>query len=143
MGFEGAREVGVWVLVAIAILPAVKTVIDWARGTPRRDIGPLPLQVQEAPRFAPATHNHPEYMSRLECREAHKQESNRITAEFEATQRQIDHLGNKLDTTLREHNADAEARAGKLHGRIDALVEKVGTLSGTVANHIQEGFSRG
>jgi hypothetical protein len=143
MGFEGAREIGVWVLVAIAILPAVKTVIDWARGTPKRDIGPQPIQVQEALRYAPAQHEHPQYMLREDCREAHKLESKRITAEFESVQRQIDHLGNKLDTTLTQHNVEAEARAGKLHGRIDVLVERVGTLSGTMSNHIQEGFARG
>lgn len=142
MGFEGAREVGVWVLVAIALLPSVKSIIEWARGTPKRDIV-QPLQVTEAPRYAPIGHEHPQYMLRNECRDAHRVESQRITGEFEATQRQIDHLGNKMDSTLREHNADAEARASKLHGRIDALVEKVGTLSGTMQNHIQEGFNRG
>ena len=143
MGFEGAREVGVWVLVALAVLPSIKSIIDWARGTPKRDIGPLPLQVQEAVRFAPISHDHPQYMLRQECRDAHKQEGQRITSEFENVHRQIANLGNKLDTTLNAHNAEAEARVSKLHGRIDVLVERVGTLSGTMSNHIQEGFARG
>ena len=135
---QGATEVGIWVLVAIMLLPAIKTLVDWGRGDrpQNRQIEPQPLITQERKalkdEFAAKEHSHTQYLTREECGGKHTAEERRIEARITEIKEAVNQLGTKLD----QHNDRAEERAAKIHARVDGISNHVSGLSGQLNNHI-------
>lgn len=61
MSFEGAQNIGIWVLCFIAIIPVIREIRSWFAGPAKQEIHPQPLEVKETVRYA--TH---EELKRLE-----------------------------------------------------------------------------
>ena len=123
MSSPSPSDIGTWILVAIALIPAIRAVIAWSRGEERR-ITPQPLEVKAVG----------EMMTREACRELHVQQERYEKTRFDAIASQLSALTNSLE----RRNSEGETRAAKIHGRIDGVVEAVSELRGQVQNHINE-----
>jgi hypothetical protein len=116
-----ADQVGVWILVLVALVPAAKVVADWIK-PPLRRIDPQPLEVRAAA----------DYMSRADCARMHSETQRFEDQRFDAIDARLSELVSALD----RRNIEGETRASKIHSRIDGVVEAVSELRGKVDTHI-------
>lgn len=122
-----STDIGIWIGVAVLLIPAVKVVVDWIRPQTRR-IEPQPLEVKPAA----------DYMTRADCTRMHAETQRFEDQRFDAIEERLTELVASLD----RRNQEGEARASRIHGRIDGVVQTVSELRGQVNNHIEE-HSRG
>jgi hypothetical protein len=138
---QGAQEVGVWVLVAVMLIPAIKSLVDMLR-PPKRDIQ-QPLSVRpDIPghdRFAPKDHAHPQYLTRDECGQRHAAEERRQDLRAQQILDAIETQGRKIE----EHNKSAEERSSKLHQRVDPLAAGLAATDRTLTNHLEDHRAKG
>lgn len=115
-------------LVLVALVQILSFGVLWRKlsGAPEsREISPQPLEVKPAA----------EYMTRQSCREMHTQTERFESEKFGAIEKQL----SAMTAALERRNTEGEARASKIHSRIDAVVEAVAEVRGQVNNHIQHG----
>ena len=118
-----ASDIGIWIGIAILIIPAAKVIVDWIRPQTRR-IEPQPLEVKPAA----------DYVTRADCTLMHAQTQRFEDQRFNAIESRLSELVASLD----RRNAEGESRAAKIHGRIDGVVEAVSELRGQVNTHIDQ-----
>lgn len=131
-----ATQTGNWIQAGATVLGFMVLWMKLSGKGEKREIGPQPFQVEPAPRYAAEHHNHPEYITRADCREMHLGVRQVEGEKFEAIQRQLDHLGNRMDATLKEHNKDAEVRANAIHSRITDLIPTISAVEARLEDHI-------
>lgn len=117
-------DVGIWIGIAILLVPAIKVVVDWIK-PPSRRIDPQPLEVKAAA----------DYMSRADCTRMHAETQRFEDQRFDAIDARLADLVAALD----RRNHEGESRASKIHQRIDGVVEAVSELRGKVDTHIGNG----
>jgi hypothetical protein len=129
-------EIGVFVAVAIALIPAVDTLRGWIKPNSGRTIENDPLNVAiQHPPVGP-NHTHPENQLEARCNVMHTELNQRF-----------DRFAAEVRSSLGEHDRKAEARTIDVHQRINNLVESVSTklteiatsnanIEGQLANHI-------
>jgi len=129
-------EIGVFVAVAIALIPAVDTLRGWIKPNSGRTIENDPLNVAiQHPPVGP-NHTHPENQLEARCNVMHQELNQRF-----------DRFAAEVRASLTDHDRKAEARTIDVHQRINNLVESVSTklteiatsnanIEGQLANHI-------
>ena len=133
-----AGQLGLWVLCASQIMTFLVMYRKLAGAPEKREISPSPLQVEEAPKYALRDHNHPQYITREDCRAVHLQAAQAESTKVEQIQRQIDHLAQDMKTTLSEHNKNAETRASSLHARIDPIAKMAQSTTDRLEDHFED-----
>jgi hypothetical protein len=129
-------EIGVFVAVAIALIPAIDTLRGWIKPNSSRTIENDPLNVAiQHPPVGP-NHTHPENQLEARCNVMHQELNQRF-----------DRFAAEVRASLTDHDRKAEARTIDVHQRINNLVESVSTklteiatsnanIEGQLANHI-------
>ena len=125
-------------------VPTINTILNWLGFGKHRTLE-QPIEVREAARYALATHEHPQSITRPDyekvaaaCALERRQAAESAKSDRESVQHQIDHLAQTIRTELKEHNAHAEERANELHGRITAFVGPLDALRARVDDHIHD-----
>lgn len=118
-----ASDIGIWIAVAVLLIPAVKVVVDWIRPQVRR-IEPQPIEVRPAA----------DYVTRQDCARMHSETQRFEDQRFDTIEARLKELVAAMD----RRNAEGEFRASKIHGRIDGVVEAVSELRGQVNTHIDQ-----
>jgi hypothetical protein len=113
-------NVGTWVLVAIALMPAIETLRRWFVGE-KRKIGPQPFEVRAAPNYAPVDHTHTDHVTRTD-----------LSRVVEA----VESLGQRVDSRFGALEKSAEARSSALHNRINPIAEGVAALRARFEDHL-------
>ena len=121
-----ASQVGIWIGVAILIIPAAKTVSDWIR-PPTRNIEPQPLRVQPEPELASRLHVHPDLQTESRCDNIHAS----LGLKF-------DQFSSEIRSSLREHDRKAEERTSGVHERVNSLIEGINNKFTEQAGDIAE-----
>lgn len=119
------EAVGLWILVALALLPGIETIVGWIR--PRTQKIDQPLRVEAQPKYALEDHTHEDMQSESDCRDTHKV----LAATWTATVSEI-------RASLIEHDRKAEERASDTHERINNLIATLGDRERQVAGEIGE-----
>jgi hypothetical protein len=129
-------EIGVFVAVAIALIPAVDTLRGWIKPNSSRTIENDPLNVSiQHPPVGP-NHQHPENQLEARCNVMHTELNHRF-----------DKFAAEVRASLSEHDRKAEARTSDVHDRINNLVQSVSdkmaelaasnaNIHGQLTNHI-------
>ena len=129
-------EIGVFVAVAIALIPAVDTLRGWIKPNSGRTIENDPLNVAiQHPPVGP-NHTHPENQLEARCTVMHAE----LNARYE-------NFCAEIRASLSEHDRKAEARTSDVHERINSLVVSVSDkltsistatayIQGQLQNHI-------
>jgi hypothetical protein len=129
-------EIGVFVAVAIALIPAVDTLRGWIKPNSSRTIENDPLNVAiQHPPVGP-NHTHPENQLEARCNVMHQELNQRF-----------DRFAAEVRASLTDHDRKAEERTTVVHQRINNLVESVSeklteiatsnaNIEGQLANHI-------
>jgi len=133
-----SASIGTWILAGSQVLGFIWVLVKLSGRSERREITPSPLIVEPSPQYALKDHGHPEYIIREDCRSEHIKSDKAETRKFEEIQRHLDHLGNKIDATLTDHNRQAEERAAKIHSRIDPISELASATSARFDDHIED-----
>jgi len=105
-----SADVGMWILILVAMLPAAKVVSDWIRPSARR-ISPQPLEVTASPM----------YQTLRVCERVHD--------ELNADLKRIDAKPASSVEALRH---EIKSDIGSVHRRIDTLVETVSEMRGEI-----------
>lgn len=131
MSFDNAWVLGVLVLISVTLIPAVDTVLGWIRGGQRRRV-----QVDEE--YALKSHEHADYLTRGEWREAcirqHAEESTRLNR----IESKLDSVPMVVSDSFKELETKAEARASKLHERIGPIAEKTVSIRDALDRHLDD-----
>jgi hypothetical protein len=107
-------EIGVFVAVAIALIPAIDTLRGWIKPNSGRTIENDPLNVAiQHPPVGP-NHTHPENQLEARCNVMHQE----LNARF-------DNFASEVRASLADHDRKAEARTSDVHDRINNLVQSV------------------
>jgi hypothetical protein len=88
-------------------------------------IEPQPLEVKGSP----------EYMTRGDCARMHAQSDRFEQERFDGIDRRLA----ELTAALEHRNADGEARANRIHVRLDDASKEISRIEGTLTNHIDHG----
>jgi hypothetical protein len=118
-----SSDVGVWICVAVLLIPAVKVIADWIRPAPTQRLE-QPIEVKPAA----------QYMTMEACRAMHAQIERFEAAKFAALETRISELTASLD----RRNADGEERASAIHARINPLAQEIRGVSDTLNNHLAD-----
>lgn len=135
---DDPSSIGIWILAAGLI---GNTLLTWVKLTGRaesRTITPTPLPVRpDLPghdKWAAKDHLHPDYMLRSECPVRHGDDERRMREQTVEIKASLAHMAAALEA----HNAKAEARAGKLHDRIDPIATRLGEVNRLVDAHLED-----
>ena len=95
-------------------------------------------------RFAPLQHEHPAYVSRADldkhhaaCERERRHEVKHQTADREALQRQLDHLGTSIKTGLETIERKSDERSEMLHQRISGIAKPLNQMIGRFEEHLE------
>jgi len=137
-----ATSIGQWIIVAGIV---GNFILVWVKlsGKPEKREIQQPLRVAEEPEYAPKNHEHPDYISRTECRLSHQQSSQDGTKKIEDVQRQLDHLGKELKAGISAIGKDAETRAAKLHARVDPIAQLAASTTDRLDDHLKDHRAKG
>jgi hypothetical protein len=122
-----SSDVGVWICVAVLLIPAIKVIADWCRPTPAQRLE-QPIEVKSAV----------QYMSAEACRTMHMQVERFEAAKFDAIEKRLTELTAAMD----RRNADGEERASAIHARINPLAQEIRGVSDTLNNHLADHRAR-
>lgn len=131
-----ASNIGMWIIAAGLIGNTLMVWIKLSGRTEKREIQ-SPLIVQGAEHYAPAIHEHPQYMTKADCRQSHQDQRGADAERFAHIHHQLDSFILKLDGSLAEHNKLAEGRANALHSRITDLVPSIASVEARLDDHIE------
>jgi hypothetical protein len=125
MDLTAANQVGVWILVVVALIPAAKVLVDWIKPTTHHI--EQPLEVFESDKFAPLKHMHADLQTENRCEAIHRN----INARF-------DSFAGEIRTSLQEHDRKAESRTSDVHERLNNLVTCISDNERRVVGDIAE-----
>jgi hypothetical protein len=117
------NDVGIWICVAVLLIPAVKVIADWIRPSPTQRLE-QPIEIKPAA----------QYMTMEACRAMHAQIERFEAAKFAAIEKQLSALTDALD----RRNIDGEERASAIHARINPLAQEIRGVSDTLNNHLAD-----
>jgi hypothetical protein len=120
-----ANQVGVWILVLVALIPAAKVVVDWIKPTTHRI--EQPVETREVDTFAPLKHVHTELQTENRCEAIHR-----------AINGRLDSFSSEIRTALQEHDRKAESRTSDVHERLNNLVTCISDNERRVTGDIAE-----
>ena len=107
-----------------------------------REISPQPLDVREVKRsedrFAPKVHEHPEYLTRGEWREACIRQHAEESARLNRIEGKLDAVPMVVSDSFKDLETKAEARASKLHERIGPIAEKTTSIRDALDRHLDD-----
>ena len=118
-------QVGVWVLVLVALVPAAKVLVDWIKPSTQRL--EQPVVVREDTAFAPLKHVHTDLQTESRCETIHKNINARL-----------DSFSSEIRTALQEHDRKAESRTSDVHERLNNLVTSISDNESRVSGAIAE-----
>ncbi len=135
-----ANQVGVWILVVVALVPAAKVLVDWIKPTTHRIEQPIVVRASET--FASLKHVHADLQTESRCEAIHR-----------AINGRLDSFSSEIRTALQEHDRKAESRTSDVHERLNNLVTcisdnerrvsgEIAEVRGSLSAHIQS-HSRG
>jgi len=138
MNSDNAVFIGMLVLFAILIIPAVDTVVGWVSGGRRR-------RVQVEAEYAREDHDHADYIKRSDidaCKAACAAQTLSINQSFSAgiekIERQLDHLRDGVNSRLDAFGEANEQRVSKIHARVDVTEKVVAAVHARVEDHLQD-----
>ncbi len=131
-----ASNIGMWILAAGVIGNTLMVWLKLSGRSEKREIQ-SPLIVQASEHYAPVGHEHPQYMTKADCRQSHQDSRITESEKFAHIHRQLESFGLKLDGALAEHNKLAESRANAIHGRISDLIPSIASVEGRLDDHIE------
>ena len=120
----GASEVGMWVLIVMAIIPSVKILADWVRPA-KRSIEPQPLEVRGVSKL----------ITSEDCEKQHQNEQRFNGARFDAIEDRL----KELISALEKRNTEGEERARGIHKRVDVVASDLAAVRGRLEEHIAHG----
>jgi hypothetical protein len=121
-----ANQVGIWVLILVALVPAAKVVVDWIK-PPQTQRIEQPLEVSRAAEFAPLKHLHTDLQTEIRCESTHKNINTRL-----------DSFSSEIRAALQEHDRKAESRTSDVHERLNNLVTAIASSDSRTAGEIAE-----
>lgn len=144
-----ASAIGTWVLAAGVVISILLNFRKLSGRPEQREIQ-QPLEVRASAEYAPRTHEHPQYITRDDCKAMHtearaatQQDRHAATAQFEGVQRQLDHLRAEIKQDLADHNKQAIERSDAIHGRISALIPQIATAQSRIDDHLEDHRRKG
>lgn len=129
-------NIGEWIRAAATVLGFLLLWLKLSGRSEKREIQ-SPLIVQASEHYAPVGHEHPQYMTKSDCRQSHQDSRIAESEKFAHIHRQLESFGIKLDGALAEHNKLAESRANAIHGRISDLIPSIASVEGRLDDHIE------
>jgi hypothetical protein len=148
MNSENAVFIGMLVLFAILIIPAVDTVVGWVSGGRRRRVqveAEYAREDHDHADLASADHAHADYIKRSDidaCKTACAAQTLSINQSFSAgiekIERQLDHLRDGVNSRLDAFGEANEQRVSKIHARVDVTEKVVAAVHARVEDHLQD-----
>jgi len=118
-----AADYGIWILVAIGLLPAVKTLTDWIRPSAAHRIE-QPIEIKTTDQM----------VTQGECERQHSSSDRYMAMRFDKLEARVSDLAAAYD----RRNTEGEARASGIHKRVDVVMSAVSEVRGKLENHILE-----
>jgi hypothetical protein len=118
-----ASDFGIWILVAIGLLPAVKTLVDWVRPKPAARIE-QPISIQSVEPI----------VTRADCERQHASSDRYFAMRFDALEARFSEMAGAFE----RRNTQGEDRAAGIHKRIDVVMSAVSEVRGKLENHVLE-----
>jgi hypothetical protein len=123
-----AEQFGVWVLIAIAVLPAIKTILCWVRGVrTQTEVLPNPLTVQSS-RQSPTV---------SECKIIHTEVNRRVNALEHSTAQLKESFHSALSESEAHHTTRTDSLRREIkedmrgiHARVGDVLECVMLIKG-------------
>lgn len=132
-----AANIGVWVMAGSQVLGFIWVLVKLSGRAEKREIQ-QPLEVKAHEAFAPLHHQHPEYMTKADCRQFHMDQRTADAERFSHIHHQLEAFGVRLEGSLAEHNKKAEERSNALHSRITDLVPAIARNESRLDDHIRQ-----
>lgn len=129
---QSATFIGIVLLALTQIGTFILTMRKVAGVSETRRIEPQPLEVRAAA----------DYMTRGDCTRMHNQNALLETQRFDAIEKQLRTFEARiaeLTAALERRNQEGEARASRIHVRVDSATKEIAELRGQVVNHIEHG----
>lgn len=127
-----------WVMIATQLLTLAVVFFKFSGRAEKREITPNPLNVRpDIPsheRFAAKSHDHPQYLLRDDCIQRHADDERRVKDQTTEIKGSIA----SLTAIINEHNANAEARARRLHERVEPLPPAIAAMTSVLENHLDD-----
>lgn len=118
-----ATDYGIWILVAIGLMPAIKTLVEWIRPkAPARIEQPIKVETSEP------------LVTRGDCERQHVASDRYMAMRFDALEARFSEMAGAFE----RRNTEGEARAAGIHKRIDVVMSAVSEVRGKLENHVLE-----
>jgi len=133
MMMESAQMIGLWILVVVMLIPAVRTLLEWAGRRPLREVYPQPLRVQAADASQTQTECkkvQAAFSAQIQDKDLrHTQRTESLRLEIKAD---IGEVRRDLAAMAESFDKENERRIGGVHRRLDTIVASVNRMAGAL-----------